>query len=306
VVPLFAYNLFAFGDPLHSSYDNAVKVSGATGRDVLGLNEEGFFGIGMPSARDALDLLIAPRGLLVLTPVVALSVVGLVLMKRSGRRAEAYTIAAVALGHMIYNAGYWLPFGGGSAGPRFLIPMLPFLALPLAMAWRRFPLVPLALAVPSAFMMLAATLGQPMLGDDNIGFWVQVAQFHNFEHTVFTMLGQGNGYRAAAPVLGSLVLAGVLAASVTPRQPVMARQRVLAFVTLAAWTALAVFGPALLGRDSALENENTRTLILTAAGIACALLLALELWRLRPALVRALSGDTPRSRSRAARVTASR
>ena len=50
----------------------------------------------------------------------------------------------------IYDSGYWLPFGGGSPGPRFLIPMLPFLAVGLACAWRRFPATTLALAVPSA------------------------------------------------------------------------------------------------------------------------------------------------------------
>ena len=306
LVPLLVYNALAFGTPFHSSYDNAVKELGATGHDVLGLNEEGFFGIGLPSGHDALELLFAPRGLLVLTPVVALAVVGLVLMRRTGRRAETYTIAAIALGYLAYNAGYWLPFGGGSAGPRFLIPMLPFLAVPLAMAWRRLPVVTLALAAPSAFMMLAATLGHPMIGDDNIGFWVQVADFHNFEHTVFTMLGAGNGYRAAAPVLLALLIAFALAASVMPRQPVLIRQRLLAFATLAGWTAVAVFAPALVSDDTALTNDYTLRLILTAAAVSLALLVAFELGRLLPRLVRVLSGDTPRTRSQAARATAGR
>ena len=48
-------------------------------------------------------------------------------------------ILAVAAAYFVYNAGYWLPFGGGTPGPRFLIPMLPFLALGLAVAWRRWP-----------------------------------------------------------------------------------------------------------------------------------------------------------------------
>ena len=48
-------------------------------------------------------------------------------------------ILAVAAVYFLYNAGYWLPFGGGTPGPRFLIPTLPFLALGLAVAWRRWP-----------------------------------------------------------------------------------------------------------------------------------------------------------------------
>ena len=48
-------------------------------------------------------------------------------------------IARVAAAYFIYNAGYWLPFGGGTPGPRFLIPALPFLALGLAFAYRRLP-----------------------------------------------------------------------------------------------------------------------------------------------------------------------
>ena len=47
------------------------------------------------------------------------------LLYRRGRRAEALTIAAVALAFFVYDSGYWLPFGGGSPGPRFLIPVLP-------------------------------------------------------------------------------------------------------------------------------------------------------------------------------------
>ena len=42
-------------------------------------------------------------------------------------KAEALTITAIALAFFVYDSGYWLPFGGGTPGPRFLIPLLPFL-----------------------------------------------------------------------------------------------------------------------------------------------------------------------------------
>jgi hypothetical protein len=113
---------------------------------VVGLNDGGFFGIEMPDPQIAIDLLVANKGLLTLAPVLAVALAGIVLLHRRGLRAEAYVIAAMFLLYLTYNSGYWLPFGGGSPGPRFLIPVLPFLAVPLALAWRRWPATSLALA----------------------------------------------------------------------------------------------------------------------------------------------------------------
>ena len=55
------------------------------------------------------------------------------------------------------TSGYDVPFGGGTPGPRFLIPVLPFLALGVAAAYRAWPWSTLALAVPSAVLMLGVT-----------------------------------------------------------------------------------------------------------------------------------------------------
>ena len=131
VAPLIAYQWWAFGSPLHTSYVGAVAKTGRSGHDVLGLNDDGVFGITLPRFGDALSLLFSGRGLLTLAPVLVMAIAGVVVMHRSGRRAEARTIGAVALAYLVYNAGYWLPMGGGSPGPRFLIPILPFLAIGL-------------------------------------------------------------------------------------------------------------------------------------------------------------------------------
>ena len=70
------------------------------------------------------------------------------MMRRDGHRAEANTILAIAAAYFIYNSGYWLPFGGGTPGPRFLIPALPFVALGLPYTYRRLPALTLGLAIP--------------------------------------------------------------------------------------------------------------------------------------------------------------
>ena len=134
---------------------------GYTGHDELGLNDDGLFGITLPRPESAFDLLFASRGLLALTPVIAMALVGVYLMHRKGRVTEARVIAAIAAVYFIYNAGYWISFGGGTLGPRFFIPALPFLALGLACAYRRMPALTIALAIPSVILMTAGTLTFP-------------------------------------------------------------------------------------------------------------------------------------------------
>ena len=84
--PALAFNLWALGSPLRFAYSYAVAVQGLTGHAELGLNSSGFFGIDLPRPGAALDLLLASRGLLTLTPVLVMGVVGAVMMRRRGRR----------------------------------------------------------------------------------------------------------------------------------------------------------------------------------------------------------------------------
>ena len=156
-LPILAFNAWTLGSPLQARLQPRGRRGRASaGTPRSGLNSDGFFGITLPRWDAVRDLLFAGRGLLVLTPVLVMAVVGVVLMRRRGHRAEAWTIAAVAIAYFVYNIGYWQPYGGGTPGPRFLIPALPFVALGLAFAYRRFPATTLALAVPSAIWMVAA------------------------------------------------------------------------------------------------------------------------------------------------------
>ncbi|MEA2442045.1 MAG: hypothetical protein QOH76_3469 [Thermoleophilaceae bacterium] len=277
-LPLFAYNLWAFGSITHLSYANAVMEQGISGHDVLGSNESGFFGVNLPDPKVALDLLFSAKGLLTLAPVLVMGVVGVVLLRRRGRRAEAWTIGGVAAAYLVYNSGYWLPYGGGTPGPRFLVPLLPYLALPLALAYRRFPLTTFALAVPSALFMLTATLTFPMIGDDFVGFWAKLVDAANFEPTFVTPLGAGHGWAGVAPVLGFALLAAalaVLASRPLPRVEGDARRAALAVL---GWGAAAAFVPWLLGGQSALGGDGGAAALIgtfTGAGLACVAVAAL-------------------------------
>ncbi len=278
VIPALAFNAWALGSPFEFAYGAAVDTPGLTGHDTLGLNSDGFFGITAPRAGAAVELLVANRGLLVLTPVIAVAVAGIVLMRRGRHSTEARVIAAVAIVYFLYNAGYWLVFGGGTPGPRFLIPALPFLALGLAPAYRRLPAITVALAVPSAVFMVAAAATYPLIGEQGPGTWLEYLADGQFEHTVLTVIGVSNAWVAIFPEL--LLVGGAIAFAVraTPRTAIGDLRPALA--ALGAWVVVSVLGPTVAGDDSTPLSGDPNQLYLVAAS-ALLSLLALALLRAR-------------------------
>jgi hypothetical protein len=278
-LPALAFNWWALGSPLEFAYGSAVAEPGFSGHDSLGLNDEGFFGVTVPKPGSAVDLLVANRGLLTLTPVIAAAVAGLVLTWRSGRfRPEVATIGAIGLVYFLYNSGYWLAFGGGSPGPRFLIPALPFLALGLATAYRRLPAITLSLAIPSVVTMGAAAMAFPLLGEQGPGEWADFIEDGHLEHTLLTALGVSNAWLAIAPVVLAALGAVAFAVAATPR-PRMTHLGAAALCVVA-WAAIAVVGPSIAGDENTPLGSDTDALSLFAIG-AGASLLVLGLLRLR-------------------------
>jgi hypothetical protein len=270
-LPMLAFNFWAFGNPLELAYGSAVDYPGFNGHEELGLNSDGIFGITAPRLDSAGELLFASRGLLTLTPIIAMAVVGVVLMRRRGHRAEANVIAAVAIAYFVYNSGYWLPMGGGTPGPRFLIPALPFLAVGLAFAYRRLPALTLALAIPSAVTMVAASFTYPLLGTQGAGLWGDWLLDGQLEHTVLTAFGMTNPFLAGAPVVAALATAVVLAWRATPR-PRIGDLRAPA-AALGAWVVIAVVGPTIADSEhTPLNGDDLSLLWLVIAGAALALL----------------------------------
>jgi hypothetical protein len=270
-LPVFAYNWWALGSPFKLAYSKAVAVIGLSGHASLGLNSDGFFGITLPRPGAAVDLLFASRGLLVLTPVVVMAVVGVVLMHRRGRRAEAWTVAAVAGAYFLYNIAYWQPYGGGTPGPRFLIPALPFLALGLAFAYRRLPATTLALAIPSALWMLTASLTYPLIGEQGTGLWVSMLGDGTIEHTLLTVVGVHGNWIAALPLLAFFGLSIWLAVAATPRPVVRSNDLRTATAAVAGWVVISILGPSVAGDPVTPLDGGGQALWLVAAGAVVSL-----------------------------------
>jgi hypothetical protein len=302
VAPLLIYNLVAFGSVTTLSYNNAVNEQGRSGHATLGLNDGGFFGIGLPDPRKALEILLSPRGILVLTPIVAMGLLGTAVLWARGRRAESAVIGSVVAAYFLYDAGYWLPMGGGSPGPRFLFPALPFLALGIAVAWRRWPLPTLALAVVSAFTMVTATVTYPLVTFGDTDQWTHRAAGANFQHTVLSLFGLDNGWLAVAPVLALFFAAAVFAAR-SARSLRFDRRRRAAWAVLAGWGLVAgVAAPALgetviagrvVGPTGVVSHHGHTALVLLSLLVA-GVTLGLAAWRSAQVVDDEAPDDAPR------------
>jgi hypothetical protein len=252
LLPLLLYDWWAFGSPLHVSYASVAA------------NSSGILGLGAPSLRSAVRLLVSDRGLFVVTPVVAGAVAGMVVLYREGRRVDALVPAAVAAVYFAYNVCYYLPFGGAVPGPRFLITALPFLALPLAAAYRRAPIATLSLAAVSAATMAAATITLPILSTvASTRVWWRLLEAGRFS----------THHLNVALFAGLMVFAILAAAFVTPRLRVTRLDLKLAALGVGGWFVIRRAGPALLAHDLA-TREVWGLVVLIAVGAVLTMVIA--------------------------------
>jgi hypothetical protein len=203
---LAAYNWAAFGSPLHLSYRYIANEYAAD-------QKTGFFGIGFLRALSVPAGSVRGQALLLDAPLVGAAAAGLVLLSRS-HRAEAALAAAVTVIFVLLNCGYFLPYGGGSPGPRFLSPALPFLALGLAPAFARWRIVTSVLAAISIAATTAVSLTWAQIWEGYRLVWRDVPNV--FSATGWSRITPEIGptalsWAGAGPWSGAVVVAGYAA-----------------------------------------------------------------------------------------------
>jgi hypothetical protein len=275
VLPLVAFNIWAFGSPTTLSYTNAVITPGTSGHDVVGANGSGFFGVGVPSGRAALELLFSGKGLLIVCPLLLAAAPGIVLLRRAGKDAESVVCGAVGLMFLVYNAAYFIPFGGWGPGPRFLVAVIPFLLVPVSAALAALPYATAALGVCSALVMVLANAVAPIVPEGRgIGFWLGRARVGDFTETLLTRAGWGHGWAAIAPVLLLALGALVLGAAADVRDRPDVRNLLAAAAAVGGWLILLRTTPELLRSD---RLHGTTAGAVATVAIACGLALAFRL-----------------------------
>jgi hypothetical protein len=153
LIALLAYNHAAFGSPfaLNTSFQNPVFKE--TAPAFLGM-------FTWPSWFAALAVTISPwRGVFVLAPVLILPMA--LLLRGTGMEKlkwERRIILCCAAYFFLINISFNGFHGGYAAGPRYLIPALPFVCIPLALAFVRWPRLTLALAAVSVVQQTLLTV----------------------------------------------------------------------------------------------------------------------------------------------------
>ena len=147
-----AYHWACFGSPFTLAYGHEAVLQGMN---------RGLYGITFPpELGNAFEMLFSPaRGLFLWTPLLGLVVVGYPVLFARSRRAF-WLCYGVPVAQVVVMAGYYDPMAGGTMSARYLAPVLPLLAVPLALGVERLRRVGWGLlAVSVGLSLSAAALG---------------------------------------------------------------------------------------------------------------------------------------------------
>jgi hypothetical protein len=191
---------------------------------VLNGTSEG--GYTIPSVRDLFDLGFGSRGLWIVAPVVLLAAgcAGWLAFRGAGAvRTHAVVALVVFVPYLVLCAGWSGTPLLEEPGPRYLVPALPFLAVPLAAAWDRVRVAAVFLAVVGALFAFATLWTQILVPQGTSLLTANRArvQNHDFAPTIWSMTLDRFGVLlyAMSVVAGAILLVRSLAPT-----PTIARQ----------------------------------------------------------------------------------
>ena len=208
------YNKAVFGSPFSLGYDFSENWTAQ--------HHTGFMSLTMPTWVAVWGMTFGVfRGLFVLSPVLLLSIPGLIYWRRARVfRLEFWITLACIFSMFLFNSSSIMWWGGFSIGPRYFLPALPFLTLALGFAiqaWMRKPWLMVVAAILSVWSF-AATWGMTLAGQafppDTIpNPWMGHAlpnwQGGNIARSIATLLGLP-GASSLIPLGAVLIVLGLV------------------------------------------------------------------------------------------------
>lgn len=158
-LPVWIYNTLCFESPFRFAYSFEVEES------FRQAHERGLFGIGLPSFLVVKALLFGERGLFFLSPHLLFALFSILFLPRQKNFREPLFCFFLFALFLFFNSGYYMPFGGWSLGPRFLVPALPFLTYLLFFLPPLFQWMSLILSLWGILFMQTAVAVVPLVPD---------------------------------------------------------------------------------------------------------------------------------------------
>lgn len=198
---LFAYNYAAFGNALDTGYSHDFCWSSA--------QAAGYAGFTYPKIGPLWDLTFGSfRGLFYLSPFLLLAIPGFIVMVRRGLALEAVALAVIAVGFILAISAYWGWNGGQVDGPRYLVPIVPFLAFPVVfyLDWALGSLPAAVLTAASGAWSLFATWSMFLGGELFPSSWLRDPLFqYSLPHLAGNQIAPNAGFFFALHGWASLI-----------------------------------------------------------------------------------------------------
>lgn len=217
VAPLIVevvYNVSVLGSPFAVSYLHHVTYGQ--------MHQHGLIGLGLPTWTAFYGITVSPyRGLFYLCPFLLFSLPGFYWMWRAAHRSEAMTCAVIFAVFFLTNVTLGAWEGVASIGPRFAVPALPFLIVPLCFAYDRFRPVIWGLGAVGILFMLIATVVDPRATPEVLNpiwnFYLPLLAKKALTRTLLWSLGLSTAWATG-------ILAVILAAAIVAMQRALKRR----------------------------------------------------------------------------------